>query len=136
MVCRMTQTSRSHRQKPTASELEILRVLWTRGPSTVREVHEALRATKSTGYTSVLKLLQIMTEKGTVRRNEDQRAHVYQACEPAEETKRALAGDVLQRVFEGSASQLMLHALAGRPTSREEIKELRRMLDEHERQMR
>lgn len=132
----MTRTSPSHHPKPTASELEILRVLWERGPSTVREVHEALRSKKSTGYTSVLKLLQIMTEKGTVRRDENQRAHVYEACEPAEKTKRDLAGDVLQRVFEGSASQLMLHALAGRPTSREEIKELRRMLDEHERQMR
>lgn len=132
----MTQATQSHHQKPTASELEILRVLWARGPSTVREVHEALRAKKSTGYTSVLKLLQIMTEKGTVRRDENQRAHVYEACEPAEKTKRDLASDVLQRVFEGSASQLMLHALAGRPTSREEIKELRRMLDEQERKMR
>jgi BlaI family transcriptional regulator, penicillinase repressor len=132
----MTQATSSHHQKPTASELEILRVLWTRGPSTVREVHEELREKKSIGYTSVLKLLQIMTEKGTVRRDENQRAHVYQACEPAETTKRELATDVLQRVFEGSASQLMLHALAGRPTSREEIKELRRMLDEQERKMR
>lgn len=132
----MTRTPQSRHPKPTASELEILRVLWTHGPSTVREVHEALRSKKDTGYTSVLKLLQIMTEKGTVRRDENQRAHVYEACEPAEKTKRDLAGDVLQRVFEGSASQLMLHALAGRPTSREEIKELRRMLDEHERQMR
>lgn len=132
----MTRTTESHHPKPTASELEILRVLWTRGPSTVREVHEALRSKKDIGYTSVLKLLQIMTEKGTVRRDENQRAHVYEACEPAEKTKRDLASDVLQRVFEGSASQLMLHALAGRPTSREEIKELRRMLDEHERQVR
>jgi BlaI family transcriptional regulator, penicillinase repressor len=132
----MTRTTQSHHPKPTASELEILRVLWTRGPSTVREVHEALLSKKAVGYTSVLKLLQIMTEKGIVRRNESQRAHVYEACEPAEKTKRDLAGDVLQRVFEGSASQLMLHALAGRPTSREEIKELRRMLDEHERRMR
>ncbi len=120
-------------QKPTASELEILRVLWTRGPSTVRDVHEALSDKKATGYTSVLKLLQIMTAKGTVRRNEDQRAHVYQACLPAEQTKQQLAGDMLQRVFEGSASQLMMHALAGRRTSREEIQELRRLLDEHER---
>jgi BlaI family transcriptional regulator, penicillinase repressor len=132
----MTQATPSHHQKPTASELEILRVLWNRGPSTVREVHEELIEKKSIGYTSVLKLLQIMTEKGTVRRDENQRAHVYEACEPAEKTKRELAGDVLQRVFEGSASQLMLHALAGRPTSREEIKELRRMLDEQERKMR
>jgi BlaI family penicillinase repressor len=70
-------------QKPTVSELEILRVLWARGPSTVREVHETLREKKSLGYTTVLKLLQIMTAKGTVRRNEDQRAHVYEACQPA-----------------------------------------------------
>jgi BlaI family transcriptional regulator, penicillinase repressor len=132
----MTSKTEEQRQKPTVAELEILRVLWTRGPSTVREVHDALSEKKSIGYTGVLKLLQIMTEKGTVRRDENQRAHVYEACEPAEKTKRALAGDVLQRVFEGSASQLMLHALAGHPTSREEIKELRRMLDEHERRMR
>jgi BlaI family penicillinase repressor len=119
-------------QKPTASELEILRVLWTRGPSTVREVHESLREQKALGYTTVLKLLQIMTAKGTVRRNEEQRAHVYEACLPATETKRQLAGDVLQRVFEGSASELMLHALAGRRTSKKELKELRKLLDEYE----
>jgi BlaI family transcriptional regulator, penicillinase repressor len=120
-------------QKPTASELEILRVLWTRGPSTVREVHDALNEKKPTGYTSVLKFLQIMTAKGTVRRNETQRAHVYEACLPAEQTKRQFAGDMLHRVFEGSASQLMMHALAGRKASHEEIEELRRLLDEHER---
>lgn len=85
------------------------------------------------GYTSVLKFLQIMTAKGTVKRNETQRAHVYEACLPAEQTKRQIAGDMLQRVFEGSASQLMMHALAGRRASREEIDELRRLLDEHER---
>jgi BlaI family penicillinase repressor len=123
-------------QKPTVSELEILRVLWTRGPSTVRAVHEALAGQKAIGYTSVLKFLQIMTAKGTVRRNEEQRAHVYEACLPAEQTKRQIAGDMLQRVFEGSASQLMLHALAGRRTPREEIDELRRLLDEHERNRR
>jgi BlaI family penicillinase repressor len=88
------------------------------------------------GYTSVLKFLQIMTAKGSVRRNETQRAHVYEACVPAEQTKRQLAGDVLQRVFEGSASQLMMHALAGRRASREEIDELRRLLDEYERNRR
>ena len=123
-------------QKPTASELEILRVLWSRGPSTVREVHEALSEKKSLGYTTVLKLLQIMTAKGTVRRNETQRAHVYEAGLPAEQTKRQIAGDMLQRVFEGSASQLMMHALAGSKSSREEIEELRRMLDEYERNRR
>ena len=123
-------------QKPTASELEILQVLWTRGPSTVREVHEALSEQKSLGYTTVLKLLQIMTVKCTVRRNEDQRAHVYEACQPATETKRQLVGDVLQRVFEGSASELMIHALAGRRTSKKELEELRRLLDEYERKTR
>jgi BlaI family transcriptional regulator, penicillinase repressor len=124
---------RSAPQKPTASELEILRILWARGPSTVREVHDALNEKKPMGYTSVLKFLQIMTAKGTVRRNETQRAHVYEACLPAEQTKRQLAGDMLQRVFEGSASQLMMHALAGRKSSPEEITELRRLLDEYER---
>jgi len=108
-------------------------VLWVRGPSTVREVHEAISEKKALGYTSVLKLLQIMTAKGTVRRNEDQRAHVYEACQPATETKRQLVGDVLQRVFEGSASELMIHALEGRRTSKKELEELRRLLDEYER---
>ena len=120
-------------QKPTAAELEILHVLWSRGPSTVREVHDALGDTKDVGYTSVLKFLQIMTTKGLVKRNETQRAHVYEACLPAEQTKRQLAGDILQRVFEGSASQLMMHALAGKKASREEIEELRRLLNDYER---
>jgi len=122
--------------KPTASELEILGVLWARGPSTVREVHDALSEKKALGYTTVLKLLQIMTAKGTVRRDEGQRAHVYEACQSATETKRQLVGDVLQRVFEGSASQLMIHALEGRRTSNEELEELRRLLDEYERRTR
>src|SRR5215475_11008324 len=123
-------------QKPTTSELQILRVLWERGPSTVREVHEALQAEKSLGYTTVLKLLQIMTGKGLVRRNEDQRAHVYEADQPAEKTKRQLAADVLERVFDGSARELMLHALAAQRSSRQEIEELRSLLDEHERNLR
>lgn len=121
--------------KPTASELEILQVLWERGPSTVREVHDALGAKKPIGYTSVLKLMQIMTAKGTVRRNEEQRAHVYEAVQPAEKTKRQLAVDVLQRVFDGSASDLMMHALAGRKASKEEIEEMRRLLSEYERKL-
>ncbi len=122
--------------KPTASELEILRVLWERGPSTVREVHEVLSEKRPIGYTSVLKLMQIMTAKGTVRRNEEQRAHVYEAVQPAEKTKRQLALDVLQRVFDGSASDMMLHALAGRKASKQEIEEMRRLLSEYERKLR
>ena len=120
-------------QNPTPSELEILQVLWSRGPSTVREVHQVISATKQVGYTSILKFLQIMTAKGIVKRSEDQRAHVYEACEPAEKTKQQFAMDVMQRVFKGSASQLMLHALAGRHGSKEEIRELRNLLDEYER---
>ena len=122
----------SHPQKPTASELEILQVLWTRGPSTVREVHEVLSEKRRIGYTSVLKLMQIMTDKGSVRRNETQRAHVYEVGQPAEKTKRGLAADVLDRVFDGSASELMMHALAGRRASKEEIAELRRLINEYE----
>ncbi len=128
----------SHRDlpKPTAGELEILHVLWEHGPSTVRRVYEALSEKKPTGYTTVLKLMQIMTSKGTLRRNEEQRAHVYEACLPPEKTKRQFAADVLERVFEGSASELMMHALQGRRTSHDEIEQLRRILDEQERKIR
>ena len=101
--------------------------LWERGPSTVREVHEALSQKRPIGYTSVLKLMQIMTAKGTVRRNEEQRAHVYEAMQPEEKTKRQLALDVLQRVFDGSASELMMHALAGQKPPKEEIEEMRQI---------
>ena len=118
---------------PTPSELEILHVLWSRGPSTVREIHEELSKEKDLGYTSALKILQIMTTKGLVSRIEDQRAHVYTAADPAETTKQQMATDVLQRVFRGSASQLMQHALQGRRSSKKEIDEIRRLLDEYER---
>jgi predicted transcriptional regulator len=123
-------------QKPTPAELELLRVLWARGSSTVREVFDALGAARQIGYTSVLKTLQIMTAKGLVRRDESARAHLYEACHSAEETKQQLASDVLDRVFEGSASQLVMHALAGRKASREEIDAIRNLLIEHERKRR
>ena len=132
MVLRMREATP---QKPTAAELQILQVLWDRGPSTVREVHEALREEKALGYTTVLKLMQIMTTKGLVRRNEDQRAHVYEAQQPAEKTKRQFAADMLERVFDGSARELMLHALAAQRSTRQEIEELRNLLDEHERNL-
>jgi BlaI family transcriptional regulator, penicillinase repressor len=122
-------------QKPTAAELQILQVLWERGPATVREVHEALQEEKALGYTTVLKLMQIMTTKGLVRRDENQRAHVYEAQQPAEKTKRQFAADMLQRVFDGSARELMLHALASQRSTRQEIEELRSLLDEHERNL-
>ena len=128
----MKQESKNN---PTPSELEILHILWTRGPSTVREIHEVLSKEKDVGYTSALKLLQIMTGKGLVTRVEDQRAHVYTATQPAETTKEQFAADVLQRVFRGSASQLMQHVLSGRSGSKKEIEEIRRMLDEYERKL-
>lgn len=121
--------------QPTPSELEILQILWTRGPSTVREIHEELSKEKELGYTSALKLLQIMTTKGLVERTEDQRAHVYSAALPAEKTKQQFANDVLQRVFRGSTSQLMQHALSGRRSSKKELDEIRRLLDEYERKL-
>lgn len=119
--------------QPTPSELEILHILWSRGPSTVREIHDVLSKEKDVGYTSALKFLQIMTSKGLVTRTEEQRAHVYTASDPAETTKQQMATDVLQRVFRGSASQLMQHALSGNRSSKKEIEEIRRMLDEYER---
>jgi predicted transcriptional regulator len=121
--------------QPTPAELAILQVLWSRGPSTVREIHEVLSKEKDMGYTSALKFLQIMTTKGLVTRTEEQRAHVYSANQPAETTKQQFAADVLKRVFSGSASQLMQHALSGRRSSRKEIEEMRRMLDEYERKL-
>src|SRR5713101_7409752 len=120
-------------QKPTASELQILRVLWARGPSTVREVHQALSEEKSMGYTTVLKLMQIMAEKGLVRRNEDQRAHVYQASAPQQETQRRMVGEMLDRVFSGTSTQLVMQALATKRASADELAQIRQMLDEFER---
>jgi predicted transcriptional regulator len=118
--------------RPTATELDILRILWARGPSTVREVHQAMSAERPIGYTGVLKFLQIMTGKGLVVRDDAERAHVYQAAESAETTKRRVAGDLMRKVFAGSASQLMLHVLEGEPATPEDIAEIRRMLDAYE----
>lgn len=118
--------------RPTDAELEILTVLWEHGPSTVRVVHEAIGRRKPAQYTTVLKLLQIMAEKGLVRRDEEQRAHVYEASRPRQWTQRQLAGDLLQRAFGGSAKSLILGALAARKASREELSEIRKLLEEYE----
>jgi BlaI family transcriptional regulator, penicillinase repressor len=119
--------------RPTDTELDILRVLWQRGPSTVREVQETLNDVKPTGYTTVLKMLQIMTEKGLVRRDERQRAHVYEARLAREQTQQQLVTDLLERVFEGSARGLVMHALAAKKKSSEqELAKIRKMLDEFE----
>ena len=116
--------------RPTDAELEILTVLWSRGPSTVREVHDAILRIKPAQYTTVLKLLQIMTEKGLVIRDEKERAHLYQPSRPQQWTQNQLAGDLLRRAFGGSAKSLMMGALSARKASRKELDEMRRMLDE------
>ena len=119
--------------KPTESELSILRVLWQQGPSTVRAVLESLVARgSSSGYTTVLKLLQIMTEKGLVLRDESQRAHVYRASSSELETQQQIVGDLLDRAFGGSAGRLALQALSTRKASREELEEIRHLIDELE----
>lgn len=116
--------------RPTDAELGILRVIWRLGPSTVREIHEEmLRDQPRLGYTTVLKLLQIMTEKGLVDRDESQRAHVYNASESAESTQRMLVADLAERAFGGSSTQLVMQALSGRKASAKELAEIRRLLD-------
>src|SRR5215470_12010204 len=114
-------------KRPTDAELAILRVLWARGPSTVREV--AREMGRETAYTTILKLLQIMTEKHLVRRDESPRTHVYEATWTEGETQRQLVRDLLERVFDGSASKLVMQALAANKTSRKELDEIRKLLD-------
>jgi BlaI family penicillinase repressor len=118
--------------RPTDAELEILTVLWSRGPSTVREVHENINKRKLAQYSTVLKFMQIMAEKGLVRRNEKQRAHVYEAAQPREWTQQRLAGDLLQRAFGGSSKNLLMGALSARRASKQELAELRKILDDYE----
>ena len=119
--------------RPTDAELAILRVLWERGPSTVREVHDRLNVERETGYTTVLKFLQIMLEKGLVERDDAQRTHVYRAATEPDETRRELVEDLADRAFGGSAMRLVMQALSAKPASAEELAQVRRLLDELER---
>lgn len=118
--------------RPTDAELAILRVLWRRGPSTVKEVHDELTRRVPAAYTTTLKQLQIMAEKGLVSRDESQRAHLYTARLPEEQTQTQLVRDLLDRAFEGSASRLVQRALSSRPASAEELAEIRHLLDQLE----
>jgi len=115
---------------PTGAEIAILAVLWRQGASTVREVHEALA--KDSGYTTTLKLMQLMFEKGLVVRNERYRSHLYEARAPKEQTQRQMAGDLLKRAFEGSTKSLLLGALAAQPASGKDLADIRSLLDEFE----
>ena len=116
--------------RPTDAELAILRVLWERGPSTVRQVLEVLERERPTGYTTALKMLQIMADKGLVLRDETERTHVYRTRSTEQQTQRQLVRDLLDRAFDGSSAKLVMQALATKRASREELAEIRRMLDE------
>ena len=118
--------------RPTDLELEILKVLWDRGPSTVSQVREVMELTRPIAYTTVLKTLQVMTEKQLVVPDRSQRAYIYQAKESHSTVARRLVGDLLHRVLDGSTPQLVLHALAHRKAKPEELDEIRRLLDEAE----
>ena len=125
----------SEQHKPTDAELEILTVLWVHGPCTVRQVHDLLESNPPRGYTTVLKLLQIMSEKGLVRRDERQRAHIYEAAVTDEATRGTLLEHLMDRAFDNSTSKLIMQALATRPASPAELAEIRRLLDKIERDM-
>jgi predicted transcriptional regulator len=116
--------------RPTEGELELLRILWDCGPSTVRDLHQEINAKRALGYTSVLKLLQIMTEKGLVEREESGKAHIYHPAASQNETQDQLVRDISQRLFAGSAAQLAMHALALEPVNDQELEALRNLIDQ------
>lgn len=122
----------SNTPRPTDAELAIFQVLWEHGPSTVRQVQDALAAERGTGYTTTLKLMQIMFEKCLLRRDESNRSHVYEAAVTRHKTQRRLVGDLLDQVFDGSARQLVLQALSVKKSSRAELIEIRKKIDELE----
>jgi BlaI family penicillinase repressor len=129
----MSKSRQPKPPKPTDAELAILRVLWQRGPSTVRDVWEQLNPRQETGYTNVLKMMQIMVEKGLVTRDETDRSHVYQAARSEEQTQRQVVGHLLERLFSGSAPKLVMQALATKRATPAELAEIRKLLDEMER---
>lgn len=128
----MLRRNKTKKIKPTAGELEILSVLWQRGPSTVRDVFESIAGTKSTQYTTILKLMQIMHQKGLLVRNEKEKAHIYRAAQSQGQTQTNVVSDLLDKVFQGSAAKLVQHVLETKAASPEEIAEIRRMITEAE----
>jgi predicted transcriptional regulator len=117
--------------RPTDAELEILAVLWSTGPATVRQVYELLSQRRAAQYSTILKFMQIMADKGLVLRDEEQRAHIYRAARPREWTQRQLAGHLLERAFSGSAKALLIGALSSKKTTKSELAELRKLVDEY-----
>ena len=127
--------SLSNPPRPTDAELDILTVLWTTGPATVRQVYERLSERRSAQYSTTLKFMQIMADKGLLVRDEKQRAHVYGAARPREWTQQQLAGHLLNRAFSGSAKALLIGALSSKKTTKSELAELRKLLDEYSKEM-
>jgi BlaI family transcriptional regulator, penicillinase repressor len=123
---------RSPSSRPNDVELAILRVVWSREACTVREVHDALRAERDTGYTSTLKMMQVMSEKGLLKRDDSQRPQVYRPAIPQEQTQKKLVRDLVKTVFGGSARKLVMQAVQSHKISREELKEIRNLLDQLE----
>lgn len=115
--------------RPTDAELAVLRALWQEGPSTVRQIHAVLSKEKDLGYTSVLKCLQVMTDKGLVTRDQSERSHVYAPAQTEYQTQRSLVNDLLARAFGGSAMKLVMHALSARPASQQEVEQIRELLN-------
>lgn len=117
--------------RPTDSELRILNILWDRGPSSVRTVHDELQQDKASQYTTTLKLMQIMTDKGLIDRQDIDRVHIYRPCNSREQTQRQLAGHLMAQAFGGSARSLLMGALGAKPASKKELNELRKFIDDH-----
>lgn len=123
---------KQNQSKPTAAELEILAVLWERESATVKDVHDVINARKPTAYTTILKLMQIMTEKGLVEPDKSSKAHVYRPVQSQNETQKSLVSDLIEKAFRGSALRLVQHVLESKPASAEELKEIRRMIRDAE----
>lgn len=121
----------AHPPRPTDAELEILAVLWSTGPATVRQVYELISRRRPAQYSTILKFMQIMADKGLLVRDEEQRAHVYKAAHPRERTQRQLAGHLLDRAFNGSATALLIGALSAKKTTKSELAELHKLLDKY-----
>ena len=124
--------AKKHIPQPTDREVEILRILWDNGPSTVRQVNEEMNRQQRTGYTTTLKLMQIMTEKGLLVRDDSKFQHVYKPAISEEKTQKQLVGDLLERAFSGSAEKLVVRALSAKKVSAKELAKIRKMLDEME----
>lgn len=118
--------------KPTESEMEILQVLWESGPCTVREVHDVLSETKDSGYTTTLKLMQIMNEKGLLNRNDEAKTHIYSSAVKKESVQKQVVSKMIDGLFKGSSAKLVMHALGNHRASKEEIMEIKKYLDEIE----